>query len=81
MICRRQNFSNETALRELADAEGYSDVIDMLEDFMDDRDTLSNAVCMYCGAHDKMEPDQDAGYCSECGRNEVKHAFILAGII
>ena len=71
----------QNLLEELAEAEGYPDVMIMLEDFMADANTSSNAVCVSCGAYDRMEPDQDAGYCSKCGRNTVKHAFILAGII
>jgi len=73
--------SNSKALRDLADAEGYVDVINMLNDLMTDQPFLCNTVCMNCGAQDKMEPDQGAGYCSECGMNEVKHAFVLAEVI
>ncbi len=73
--------NNQEALKTLVDAEGYSDTMTLLGDLMADVDILCNAVCMNCGAHDKMEPDQDRGYCSECGKNTVKHAFVLAGII
>jgi len=71
---------NFEALKNLADAEGYDTTIQMLEDLMNDRTILHNAICMNCGVRDRMEPDQDKGYCSECGKNDVKHAFILAGI-
>jgi len=73
--------NNTEALKALADAEGYKNIMDMLKDLMADYPFLCNAVCMNCGAQDKVEPDQDKGYCSECRKNEVKHAFILAGII
>ena len=77
----RKPTSKLDALRSLAESEGYKETMDMLSDLMADRDLLCNAVCMNCGEQDKMEPDQDSGYCHDCGKNEVKHAFILAGIL
>ena len=41
------------------------------------------AICMNddCDYAQDMEPDQDEGWCSECGTNTLKSAYILKGII
>jgi exosome complex RNA-binding protein Csl4 len=39
------------------------------------------SICTECGNIEEMEPDQEAGYCSNCGKNEVKSWMILSGVI
>ena len=34
-----------------------------------------------CSYTTEMEPDQDAGFCEECGTQTVKSAPILAGLM
>ena len=65
-------------LKDLAEAEGMT-VDEMLE--MSVMDSVSPAICVECGCTVNMEPDQDRGYCDCCGKNTVKSALILAGVI
>jgi len=44
-------------------------------------DGLCPAICIECGFTSELEPDQDRGYCEACGKNSMKSALILAGII
>ena len=44
-------------------------------------DSVADAICMDCGAVTRMEPDQDAGWCSECEKNNVKSCLIIGGIL
>lgn len=67
------------ALTELMAEFGYDNVTDLL--INECNDSIVPAICISCGAIDEMEPDQDQGYCEECGKNKVKSALILAGII
>lgn len=43
-------------------------------------DGLSPAICTNCHWVTNMEPDQDRGYCEECGENKVVSCCVLAGI-
>jgi hypothetical protein len=56
-------------------------VEDMLE--MSVFDGLAPAICMNpgCDYSIEMEPDQDRGWCEECGTNSVKSIAVLMGII
>lgn len=73
--------TDKTKLRTLALDWGYSDPLDMIEDYV--TDSLSPAICMNpgCDYSTEMEHDQDRGWCECCGANTVKSAFLLAGMI
>jgi hypothetical protein len=62
----------------LSESVGMS-VNEMLEQAV--FDGVSPAICMNCHATTNMEPDQDRGYCEECGENKVVSAPVLAGIM
>lgn len=63
----------------LRKAEGFASVNEMLEAAA--FDSVSPAICIECDATAEMEPDQDGGWCENCGRNAVVSALVLAGII
>ena len=44
-------------------------------------DGVAPALCVNCHATTNMEPDQDEGYCEECGENSVVSCCVLAGIM
>lgn len=72
-------------LQTLMEAEGYDNLAEFLE-----KECMGfgwragvpaicvNEDCDYCT---DMEPDQDRGWCGECGTDTVKSALILAGVI
>lgn len=68
-------------LKKLAEIEGYETVSDLLD--AASSDSVSPAICTAedCDYSTEMEPDQDHGYCEECGRNTVRSALILAGLL
>jgi hypothetical protein len=66
-------------LLELCEAEGFENIESLLVASMFDR--MCPAICMECGCTAQMEPDQQAGYCEQCGKNKVVSALILAGVI
>ena len=66
-------------LADLAEDYGYEDVGLMMEEYLDKG--ICPAICIECGWTTDYEPDQDKGYCEQCGRNTVKSMFILAGVI
>lgn len=68
----------QTMLNALAESEGLT-VDEMLARAV--VDSVSPAICVECGATAEMEPDQDRGYCTSCGRNTVVSALVLAGLI
>ena len=61
----------ETKMQELAEIEGFDDAIDFLEEFA--HDSICPAICMNegCSYTSMMEPDQDEGYCEDCGSNTL----------
>ena len=63
----------------LAELEGL-EPMDMLERGL--FDGTCPAICTRPGCEytANYEPDQDAGWCEECGANTVKSALILAGV-
>lgn len=72
--------SNTALLRTLATDWGYSDPLDMIEDYI--FDGLMPAICKTsCGYSTEMEPDQTAGWCECCNANTVVSAQVLAGLI
>jgi hypothetical protein len=45
-------------------------------------DSVVPGICLSCEAVEpEIEPDQDAGYCDECGKNRVVSCLRLAGWI
>ncbi len=68
-------------LRKLRDLEGYDSPTVFLEQCC--TDSIVPGICMndHCDATYEYEPDQDRGWCDECGTNTVKSALILAGMI
>ena len=65
----------------LMQIEGYDSFEEMAEAILSD--TVSPAICMNegCNYTSQMEPDQDRGWCEECGTNSMKSALVLAGLI
>jgi hypothetical protein len=68
-------------LRELVESEGFETLEELLEACI--ADSVSPAICMApdCDYTVEMEPDQRAGYCEACGRQTVRSALVLAGLI
>jgi hypothetical protein len=68
-------------LAKLVEIEGFDSIDEMMEAVFSD--AVSPAICMNegCAFACEMEPDQDAGYCEECGTNTMKAAPVLAGLI
>jgi hypothetical protein len=68
-------------LAKLLAAEGYDTLEGLAEAVVSD--SVSPAICTEadCDHTTEMEPDQDAGYCENCGKNTVVSALVLAGLI
>jgi len=71
----------QAKLRALVEAEGYPSVDDLLAAAV--ADSVCPAICTAgdCSYTCEMEPDQDRGWCEECGKNTMQSALVLAGII
>lgn len=65
----------------LAEAEGYAEVADFLEDHA--QGSIVPAICMApgCDHTTDLEPDQRAGFCEVCGRPFMKSGLVIAGMI
>ena len=65
----------------LAEAEGYADVVDFLEDYA--QCSVVPAICIApnCDHTAELEPDQRAGFCEVCGRPSMKSGLVIAGMI
>jgi hypothetical protein len=72
---------SQQKLKKLVELEGYDDEIDLIADAVGD--SVCPAICMNegCDYTAEMEPDQDRGWCENCGTNSLKSALVLAGII
>lgn len=66
-------------LVELAEAEGYDDIVDLLEEAT--HDSVCPGICMTCDYTAFVESDCDTGWCANCETRTVKSALILAGLI
>jgi len=44
-------------------------------------DSTVPAICTNCDATSYMEPDQEKGFCENCGNNSVVSCLVLAGLI
>ena len=74
-------YPDRKKLRKLAEIEGYGTVTEMIERTI--HDSVSPAICVNddCTYTTPMEPDQDRGWCEDCGTNTVKSTLILEGLI
>ena len=68
-------------LAKLVKIEGYDSTEELIAAVL--LDSVSPAICMNegCDFTCEMEPDQDRGWCDECGTNSMKAAPVLAGLI
>jgi len=68
-------------LKRLAELEGYDDVNDFLEVWVNDSECPG--ICMNddCEYSTEVEPDSDSGYCENCETNTVSSGLILGGLI
>ena len=68
-------------LRKLMTIEGYVSVVEMFKGIV--LDSVSPAICCNedCDYTAEMEPDQDRGWCDECGTNSMKSGLVLGGLI
>lgn len=75
------NLSKNDKIQIICDEYGYNDPLQLMEDYMSD--SLVPGICMEatCSNTEEYEPDQENGYCSECGRQSVKSLAVLLGII
>lgn len=73
-------MNSKHKLNTLAHSYGMS-VSELLEEYA--LDSCVPAICMNsdCDYTTEMEPDQTRGYCEVCGKNTVKSALVLAGMI
>lgn len=63
----------------LAEIEGYDNPVELMEAYIND--SVAPGICKNCDYTTEVEPDQDSGYCEECGTQTVVSIFILEGII
>lgn len=68
-------------LAQLMEIEGYREITDLFAAVLSD--SVSPGICVNpgCDYSTEVEPDQDRGYCENCGTQTVKSALILAGLI
>ena len=66
-------------LKQLAADEGYTDEMEMLQDYH--MESVVPGICEVCGYSTHVEPDQFSGWCEECEANTVVSCLGLAGII
>ena len=71
----------KSKLETLADVEGFESTDDLLASAV--ADSVCPGICanLSCSYTCETEPDQDAGWCEECGAGTVKSALILADLI
>lgn len=68
-------------LHELAQEEGCSGPEELLRRFAIGDTVPGICTTPACSFTAQYEPDQDAGWCEECGTQTVTSAFVLAGLI
>ncbi len=71
-------------LRRLCEIEGFEDEQALFAAAI--ADTVCPAICCNpdnpaCDYTAEMEPDQDQGWCEECGRGTLVSGLVLGGII
>lgn len=72
---------SDSKLSTLAEIEGYSDVMEMLEAAT--FDSVAPGICSNpnCDYSCEVEPDSDSGWCEICDTNTVQSCLVLASII
>ena len=73
--------ASQSKLDALVDIEGFASLDELLQSAV--ADSVSPGICINpsCSFTCETEPDQDAGWCDECGANSVKSALVLANLI
>ena len=71
-------------LKKLCDIEGFADENDLFAAAISD--SVRPAICCNpenpeCDYTAEMEPDQDRGWCEECGANTMIAALVHGGLI
>ncbi len=68
-------------IKQLLEAEGFADELEMMSASM--YDSVCPGICTNpdCSYTTSVEPDQDKGWCEECNTNTVKSGLSLMGII
>jgi len=71
-------------LAKLLEIDGFPDETALFEAAISD--SVCPAICCdperpECEYTAEMEPDQDAGWCEECGRGTLVSALVLGGLI
>ncbi len=71
-------------LKQLCESEGFKDENDLFAAVVSD--SVCPAICCNpvnpeCDYTAEMEPDQDRGWCEECGANTMVAALVLEGLI
>jgi len=64
---------------ELLEEYGMDDIMQFISEF--GHDSIVPGICTECGASYEYEPDQDKGFCEECGSNTVVSGLILMGVM
>lgn len=68
------------AIKQLAQDEGYDDVMSMLEASV--TDSMVPGLCVGCGyTTTECEPDAVDNHCDECDQPKVRSVLVLAGVI
>jgi len=67
--------------KKLVELEGYDEDVELIADAV--AESVCPAICMNdsCDHTAPIEPDQDRGWCENCGTNSMKSALVLAGMI
>jgi hypothetical protein len=58
---------------------GFDDDLAMIEEYF--HDSLCPGVCKECGFSTEVEPDQERGWCDDCGKTSVVSIMVIADII
>jgi len=68
-----------TKLEQLAEAEGFDDPFDMIEENV--IESVVPGICEECDYTTQVEPDCENGWCEVCERPSVVSCLVLGGVI
>jgi hypothetical protein len=70
-------------LAKLLAAEGFTDITELAQEALLGSGASTPSICMNerCNYVCEMEPDQDAGWCDECGTNSMMSGLVHAELI
>jgi hypothetical protein len=70
-------------LAKLLAAEGYQDIAELAQEALLGSNAGTPSICMNdgCDYICEMEPDQEEGWCDECGTNSMMSGLVLAELI